>query len=101
MFNSTLQRSAILALALTACVSSNCAKAQSDGQGGKRRGPPPEAIEACASSSEGASCSFAGRKGDTVEGTCIAPGGEDSLACAPAGGPPGDHDRRGASESSD
>ena len=101
MFNNTLQRSTILALALTACVTTNFAQAQSDGQGGKRRGPPPEALEACANSSEGESCSFAGRGGKTVEGSCIVPRNEDSLACAPEGGPPADHGRKGEVESSD
>ncbi len=101
MFNNTLQRSAILALALTACVTTNLAKAQSDGQGGKRRGPPAEAIEACASSSEGDSCSFAGRGGDTIEGSCIVPRSEDSLACAPEGGPPDHEGRKGEANSSD
>ena len=95
MFNNRLHRSAILALALTATVATNIAKAQPDGQSGKRQSPPPAALEACANSSEGNSCSFSGRRGDTVEGTCIVPRSEDGLTCAPAGGPPADHGRKG------
>ena len=37
MFNNRLYRSAILALALTASVATNIAKAQPDEQGGKRQ----------------------------------------------------------------
>ncbi|MCB1703637.1 MAG: hypothetical protein KDI17_02190 [Halioglobus sp.] len=65
------------------------ANAQPSQQGGDRRGPPPEAIEACADQSEGAACSFSGRRGD-VTGTCITlPQEDEGLACAPEGGPPG------------
>lgn len=37
----------------------------------KRRGPPAEAIEACADKAQGDSVSFEGRRGNTLEGTCI------------------------------
>lgn len=52
-----------------------------------RRGPPPEAIDACASSASGDSCAFEGRYG-FVEGTCK-PGlrSEEKLACVPADRP--------------
>ncbi len=64
---------------------------QSDGDQGKRkrRGPPPEAIEACEGKSEGDQCSFEGGRGETVEGTCINPPRNNDLVCAPEGGPPG------------
>lgn len=58
------------------------------GDSGGRRGPPPEAIEACAGKSANDACSFTGRRDDTIEGTCFAPPGIDELACAPEGGPP-------------
>ena len=78
---------AILAAALT----STYASAEPDQRSGKRRGPPPQAIEACADQSEGAACSFSGRRGEVV-GSCIAPPQDkDELACAPEGGPPADH----------
>ncbi len=101
MFDNTFYRSAILMLALTASVTANIAKAEPDGQGGKRHGPPAEALEACADSSEGASCSFSGRRGITVEGSCIVPRNENGLACAPEGGPPADHGHKDKKESSD
>ena len=58
---------------------------------GERRGPPPVALEACASSVQGDPCSFAGRDGETLEGTCEAPA-EKPLACRPEGAPPPMHD---------
>ncbi|WOJ92841.1 hypothetical protein R0135_13750 [Congregibacter variabilis] len=62
-------------------------------QQGKRRGPPPEAIEACADLSEGESCAFSGRRGD-MTGVCFAPPKDDAeLACAPEGGRPGRRER--------
>lgn len=57
--------------------------------GERRRGPPPEALEACAELQEGDECSFVGRNA-TVAGICAAPA-DRPLACAPEGGPP---DRR-------
>lgn len=61
---------------------------------GRPHGPPPEAVEACANLAEGDACSFSGRRGE-VEGTCIVPPqDEETLACAPEGGPPHDRGRR-------
>ena len=37
---------------------------------GKPPGPPPEAIAACTGKAVGAHVSFAGRRGETVNGTC-------------------------------
>lgn len=52
-----------------------------------RRGPPQEAVEACSTLVQGDPCSFEGRRGNAVEGSCEAP--EDKpLACRPEGGPP-------------
>ena len=57
------------------------------GQGGPQGGPPQEAIQACASLTEGTACSFTGRQGETMTGSCITPPrGEASLICAPEGG---------------
>ena len=61
----------------------------SRGQGNGRRGPPQEALEACASGSAGDACSFTGRNNQQMSGTCFAPQ-EKKLACKPAG-----HNRRG------
>ncbi len=54
---------------------------------GERRGPPRAAVEACASAVQGDPCSFEGRRGESVEGTCEAPA-EKPLACRPANAPP-------------
>ena len=35
-----------------------------------RKGPPPEATEACEGKSEGDSAEFEGRNGDAITGTC-------------------------------
>lgn len=59
------------------------------GEGGPRghRGPPPEAIEACAAVHEGAACSFSGRFGETLHGSCeTVRHGE--VACVPDDAPP-------------
>ncbi len=48
------------------------------------QGPPQEAVDACASSTEGASCSFT-LPNRTVEGTCITSPNSSQLACAPQG----------------
>ena len=81
-------QSVALALLVVTCLSIPFAHAKPGERGGKRGGPPPEALEVCANQTEGAACSFSGRRGD-VEGTCIVlPQGEEQLACAPAGGPP-------------
>lgn len=82
-------RGSTLALACALCMAAPFAQAQPDSQGGRRHGPPPEAIDACIDRTENAACEFNGRRGETVEGTCISPPGrDDGLVCAPEGGPP-------------
>ena len=61
-----------------------------NGANNGHRGPPPEAIDACASQSEGDSCSFAGRDDQQLSGVCFTPPDRDTLACKPEG-----HDDRG------
>ncbi|GEM_PF-4840984 len=58
------------------------------GQQGKHRGPPPEALAACEGKSSGAECSFQSPRGDTVSGTCFAPKSDLPLGCRPSH-PPG------------
>jgi hypothetical protein len=58
-----------------------------------RRGPPPEALEACTDAQEGVSCSFIGRRDETVTGICKSR--RDDFVCVPGhhrrrGGPPED-----------
>ena len=90
------KRNLILATALMTTVYAQSAFAErGNGQNNGRRGPPPEAIEACSGQSEGASCSFTGRNDEQLSGTCFTPG-DNELACKPDG-----HDeRRGSRDSS-
>jgi len=55
-----------------------------------RRGPPPEAFEACSGASEGQACTVDTPHG-TLEGTCRQVPDAEELACVPndhRGGPP-------------
>jgi len=73
-------------LLLIGLVSLSCA---APGMRDRPTGPPPEAVEACASLSEGDACSFTGRRRDNVQGTCfVPPEDEAGLACRPEGGRP-------------
>ena len=65
-------------------LSSDEAGAQDGFRGRGRRGPPPQAVEACANLDDGASCSFDGRRGN-VDGTCMNHPRTDGLVCAPEG----------------
>ena len=56
-------------------------------QVGERRGPPEVALQACASAVQGDPCSFEGRRGENLEGSCEAPEGKP-LACRPSDAPP-------------
>lgn len=49
------------------------------------QGPPPAALEACQGKTQGASCSFTSPNGNTINGSCITPPNQTSLACAPQG----------------
>jgi 4-amino-4-deoxy-L-arabinose transferase-like glycosyltransferase len=53
-------------------------------QAGTRQGPQ-QALDACANSTQGASCSFTTQNGNTINGSCITPPNQDVLACAPQG----------------
>lgn len=45
-----------------------------NGNGGDRpHGPPPEAISACQGKANGAACTFVGRRGEQLTGTCFTP----------------------------
>ena len=66
------------------------AYAESDQENKSRRehrGPPEVALEACSTLVQGDPCSFEGRRGDALEGTCETPD-DKPLACRPDGGPP-------------
>ncbi len=82
------QRTALALFIATSLLATVATAAPDESQEGKRRGPPPEAFEACATLSEGTSCTFEGRRGD-LDGTCVIPRhDEQALVCAPLGGRP-------------
>lgn len=81
----------VLSLMLLTAVAGTAFAQDDDGGNSReqgRRGPPPEALEACSAAVSGDPCSFEGRRGETLDGTCEAP--EDKpLACRPANAPEG------------
>lgn len=85
----------IIGITLVAlCTHTAMAQYDDNGQGRRgHRGPPQVALDACASATEGDSCSFTGRRGEIVEGTCEIKR-NDQMVCFPEGGPP--HLRRRA-----
>jgi hypothetical protein len=84
---------AIFALFAVSCEASN-----GPWERGERRGPPPEAVEACKGKSEGTAVEFTNRGGEKMKGTCRQMGGQ--LAAMPdnpggaKGGPPQDQGSR-------
>ena len=54
-------------------------------QDGTRQGPPQQAVDACASSTQGDACSFTQQNGNTINGSCITPPNMSILVCAPQG----------------
>ena len=80
-------RSKVIALSLIASLVSSSVLASgghSGGKKGERRGPPPAAIEACASSSLDQACSFTSKRHGEVSGMCVLRKDDDSqLACKP------------------
>jgi 4-amino-4-deoxy-L-arabinose transferase-like glycosyltransferase len=50
-----------------------------------QQGPPRLALLACEGQTQGASCSFTTRNGNTTSGSCITPPNTTQLACAPEG----------------
>lgn len=75
---------AILAIVMFSSAAYASDDAQEDRD--ERRGPPKQAVEACASMIQGDPCDFEGRRG-SVSGTCEAPA-DKPLACMPEGGRP-------------
>lgn len=62
--------------------------------GGKRMGPPQEAIDACAGKTAGDTVDFTTSGGETVTGTCREI--RDKLVAVPEGGFPGKHGKTGS-----
>lgn len=91
MSKSELCRSALFAALLTSCLSIPVAHAEPGERGSGRRGPPPEALEACVGKAEGDVCTFTGRRGD-ANGTCFVPPRDgEALACKPENHRPDEH----------
>lgn len=85
---SQISRNTFLVLILTSCLSIPLANAEPGERGGRRGGPPQEALDACVGKIEGDACSFSGRRGE-AEGTCVvSPRDEEILACRPENHPP-------------
>jgi hypothetical protein len=53
------------------CVSLSSGVLAEKQRGERRKGPPPEAIEACESLQEGDSVSFETRRGDSIDAQCM------------------------------
>lgn len=83
-----MQRTSIL-LALSILALAAPLAAQDGRRGPPHGGPPPEALAACTSHARGAVCTFTGRGGESLTGTCVSPDASLPLACMPAGGPGG------------
>jgi hypothetical protein len=72
----------------------SCGASNGPAQRGERRGPPPEAVEACKGKSEGTAVEFTNHGGEKMKGTCRQSGSQ--LAAMPDnpggsnGGPPKD-----------
>jgi len=78
--------SKLITFGLLLFVVSNAAFAGKGDKDRERRGPPPEALEACASLTVDQACSFTSPRGE-VSGMCVVPKNDDSqLACKPERG---------------
>jgi hypothetical protein len=75
--------SSLLLALITSTLLMNAAYAKKD-KGG-HRGPPAEAIEACAALVAGDTCSFVGRHDKELTGVCFTPKEDKELACKPEG----------------
>jgi len=92
----TSKRATIAVIAVVAASLGAVAESQ-EGSGPPPGGPPPEAIKACTKQTAGAACSFTGRGGQKLTGSCFAPPGR-VLACRPVRGPGGAPPPGGPSE---
>ena len=80
----------LLALPFAALAQTDAGGGAPPDQGGKHRGPPPEAIAACKGKAVGAQASFTDRGGRTVSGACTQMG--DVVAVPPPQRSHGDHE---------
>lgn len=54
-----------------------------DQKGPGMQPPPPESLAACKEKKNGDTCSFQGREGETIDGTCTSPETKLPLGCKP------------------
>lgn len=78
----------------TLSVFSTGAIAAAGDKGRGHKGPPQVAFDSCAGASQGTSCTFTGRKGKDLSGTCEIPRGE-RLVCVPEGHKRGSDQQQG------
>lgn len=81
-------------IAIIAAFTVNVSAYSEEERGGKRKGPPPEAIEACEGKEVDSACTVDTPEGE-LEGTCKASPKGDMQACVPEGHKPrgGKNDR--------
>ncbi|MDX2169732.1 MAG: hypothetical protein SF182_21865 [Deltaproteobacteria bacterium] len=73
-------------LAVTLIATAAAAQPSGPPPQGRRHGPPPIALQACEGLAEGDACTFTGRYGERIAGSCTAFG--EQIACLPADAPP-------------
>lgn len=73
----------LLGIVLVGSAMGSPASAEADERRRGRRGPPPEAIEACEALEEGASCTVVTRRRGELTGTCDVR--RELLVCVPEG----------------
>ena len=78
-------KAAALCLGLSLFSTLSIAQSRGDSDSRERRGPPPQALEACNSLAEGDACSFEGRRGQASGSCIVVPTEETALACKPSG----------------
>lgn len=89
----------LLAFSLVAgsALAGNAPDQPREGQRGPHGPPPQVALDACAKLADGAACSFTGKRGENVTGSCHTPPQQSALACIPTHppmqAPPKDDDR--------
>ena len=75
---------ATLALGMASIAGAQTPPSQPNGQGATatpkphHRRPPPQAIEACDGKKAGDACTFTGREGEQLSGTCFSPPAHES-----------------------
>jgi 4-amino-4-deoxy-L-arabinose transferase-like glycosyltransferase len=72
-------------LGTLACVPQRMNQPNGQGQALAGQTAPQQAVDACANSTQGTSCSFTLKNGNAINGSCIIPPNSTDLTCAPQG----------------